>query len=112
MSNHSSALPTDVATMSFAMFFCCDCATTCTEAGAENAIFRISCCWPMPRLESDFHPSGSSLFSPPPCGEGSGVGVSRARCLRATPLPDPPPQGERGRTADAATVQLDLFELT
>jgi cobaltochelatase CobN len=37
-------------------------------------------------------------FSPPPCGEGSGVGVERggtAVPLGTTPHPDPPPQGGR-----------------
>ncbi len=37
--------------------------------------------------------------SPPPCGEGSGVGVTS---LRATPLPNPPPQGGREHTVFAA----------
>jgi hypothetical protein len=34
-------------------------------------------------------------FSPPPCGEGPGVGVPRALSSCLTPLPDPPPQGRR-----------------
>ena len=38
-----------------------------------------------------------AVFSPPPCGEGSGVGVSRMQCLWLTPLPNPPPQGGRER---------------
>jgi hypothetical protein len=33
------------------------------------------------------------IFSPPPCGEGSGVGVpQREQCLE-TPTPNPSPQG-------------------
>jgi tRNA pseudouridine32 synthase/23S rRNA pseudouridine746 synthase len=37
---------------------------------------------------------GRSFFSPPPCGEGSGVGVD-ANEIRTTPLPNLPPQGGR-----------------
>src|ERR1700722_1213551 len=33
--------------------------------------------------------------SPPPCGEGLGVGVNIGGADAATPLPDPPPQGGR-----------------
>jgi len=35
------------------------------------------------------------LFSPPPCGEGSGVGVAVSSAISTTPLPNPPPQGGR-----------------
>ncbi len=42
---------------------------------------------------------GAALFSPPPCGEGLGVGVvvecGDVSSPTATPLPDPPPQGGR-----------------
>src|SRR5664280_1725474 len=40
--------------------------------------------------------SGCALFSPPPCGEGSGVGVLRpaAPPPRLTSLADPPHKGE------------------
>ncbi len=40
-------------------------------------------------------------FSPPPCGEGSGVGVDVERSIAPTitPLPNPPPQGEREQVA-------------
>src|ERR1700674_4042664 len=36
-------------------------------------------------------------FSPPPCGEGGGVGVAGLAAVpqSATPHPDPPPQGGR-----------------
>ena len=44
-----------------------------------------------------------TLRSPPPCGEGSGVGVERLMLAPArhtsTPLPNPPPQGGREHTA-------------
>ena len=33
-----------------------------------------------------------AVFSPPPCGEGSGVGVCES-VPRGYPLPNPPPQG-------------------
>jgi hypothetical protein len=37
------------------------------------------------------------IFSPPPCGEGLGVGVHSGTAAVATPLPDSPPQGGRER---------------
>ena len=43
---------------------------------------------------SAYHKPLRGVDSPPPCGEGSGVGVSRAVSAVATPLPNPPPQGE------------------
>src|SRR5262245_43659030 len=42
--------------------------------------------------------------SPPPCGEGLGLGVvvsREAEVPRRTPLPDPPPQGGREQSATA-----------
>jgi hypothetical protein len=39
-----------------------------------------------------------AFFPPPPCGEGSGVGVVRGGTAvphGTTPHPDPPPQGGR-----------------
>ncbi|TMJ89989.1 MAG: hypothetical protein E6G76_07050 [Alphaproteobacteria bacterium] len=53
-----------------------------------------------------------SVYSPPPCGEGLGVGV--ARCFsdgatnipRTTPLPTPPPQGGREQTEFAARADF------
>jgi precorrin-3B synthase len=44
-----------------------------------------------------------AVFSPPPCGEGSGVGVDSA-VTRVTPLPNPPPQGGREQAADATCL--------
>jgi hypothetical protein len=47
-----------------------------------------------------------SVHSPPPCGEGLGVGVARLGAppfaIRTTPLPNPPPQGGREQTEFAA----------
>src|SRR5438128_3308887 len=51
--------------------------------------------------------SASSVDSPPPCGEGSGVGVVQcgdAAPNRATPLPSPPPQGGREQTECVVSV--------
>src|SRR5262245_3098167 len=49
-----------------------------------------------------------AVCSPPPCGEGLGVGVRQianpAQQTR-TPLPNPPPQGGREPTARAASFQ-------
>jgi len=39
------------------------------------------------------------FFSPPPCGEGSGVGVAATTEITSTPLPNPPPQGGREKAA-------------
>ena len=46
----------------------------------------------------------TAVGSPPPCGEGLGVGVpvGRPSLATATPLPNPPPQGGRGQTEPAA----------
>src|SRR5712664_913954 len=41
--------------------------------------------------------------SPPPCGEGSGVGVSRHSACGHPPLPDPPPQGGREQESALAS---------
>jgi hypothetical protein len=41
---------------------------------------------------------GAAIASPPPCGEGSGVGVVQCGTsvpYGTTPLPIPPPQGGR-----------------
>jgi peptide/nickel transport system ATP-binding protein len=49
--------------------------------------------------------------SPPPCGEGSEVGGAGLRYsgeTRATPLPNPPPQGGREQTGIAARTLLHL----
>jgi hypothetical protein len=35
----------------------------------------------------------TEVHSPPPCGEGSGVGVSKHSFLCGTPTPHPSPQG-------------------
>jgi len=40
-------------------------------------------------------PLATDVFSPPPCGEGLGVGVLQAQLPVWTPLPNPPPQGGR-----------------
>jgi len=40
-------------------------------------------------------PLATGVFSPPPCGEGLGVGVLQAQLPVWTPLPNPPPQGGR-----------------
>ena len=52
---------------------------------------------------------GRSFFSPPPCGEGSGVGVNASAPL-TTPLPNPPPQGGREQSSAslAATTSKQL----
>jgi hypothetical protein len=44
------------------------------------------------RLNSDAF--ASTVFSPPPCGEGLGVGVHGCSSSLGTPLPNPPPQGQ------------------
>ena len=48
--------------------------------------------------------AATAVGSPPPCGEGSGVGVLVVgpALPTATPLPTPPPQGGREQTAAAA----------
>src|SRR4249920_1281909 len=50
--------------------------------------------------------TANSVGSPPPCGEGSGVGVEVVWIALANlllpPLPNPPPQGGREQTAQAA----------
>jgi peptide/nickel transport system ATP-binding protein len=49
----------------------------------------------------DLLPDDGLAGSPPPCGEGLGVGVARLRqgvAMRATPLPSAPPQGGREPT--------------
>jgi hypothetical protein len=56
---------------------------------------------------------GAANFSPPPCGEGVGVGV--ARCGTpvphgTTPHPTPPPQG--GRESAGAPPQLNFAPVT
>ena len=45
----------------------------------------------------------SAVSSPPPCGEGLGVGVHNGGLAWGTPHPNPPPQGGRERTACLAT---------
>jgi hypothetical protein len=57
--------------------------------------------------------AADSVGSPPPCGEGLGVGV--VRCGNAvpdctTPLPTPPPQGGREQTEFAALFGTKLTE--
>jgi tRNA pseudouridine32 synthase/23S rRNA pseudouridine746 synthase len=44
---------------------------------------------------------GRTFFSPPPCGEGSGVGVDASSRNAITPHPNPPPPG--GRESAAAS---------
>src|SRR5580692_3122120 len=44
------------------------------------------------------------FYSPPPCGEGSGVGVPQTPTLQLTPLPDPPPQGGREKRRRAMAI--------
>ncbi len=46
--------------------------------------------------------SAAAIFSPPPCGEGSGVGVAKMETGSETPHPDPPPQGGRRAGAEAS----------
>ncbi len=53
----------------------------------------------------------NSVRSPPPCGEGLGVGVVRCGDTAAhfaTPLPTPPPQGGREQTEFAARLCIKL----
>ena len=51
------------------------------------------------------------VCSPPPCGEGVGVGVmSEIPAYAATPLPNPPPQGGREHTEFAASVLTNLTQ--
>ncbi len=64
------------------------------------------------KLDADKRRESATHSSPPPCGEGSGVGV--ARCGNSvphgtTPHPNPPPQ--RGREADAALPLADYERL-
>src|SRR5262249_60458441 len=53
-----------------------------------------------------------SMRSPPPCGEGMGVGGARFLSVappssyRITPLPNPPPQGGREHTEFAALIPI------
>src|SRR5215470_15848050 len=56
------------------------------------------------------------FFSPPPCGEGSGVGVEGYGISvphGTTPLPNPPPQGGREprRSRSLTAVSLDPITL-
>src|SRR6266853_850862 len=54
----------------------------------------------------------ATTSSPPPCGEGSGVGVGRCRKSvphGTTPHPNPPPQG--GRESQAARTSLNLTRM-
>lgn len=44
--------------------------------------------------------------SPPPCGEGTGVGGTTSANVGAPPLPDPPPQGGRESVLDDVPVAL------
>src|SRR2546429_663547 len=56
--------------------------------------------------------AASSVDSPPPCGEGLGVGVVQcgdAAPNRATPLPSPPPQGGREQTECVAPLCINLI---
>src|SRR5258707_11593328 len=58
---------------------------------------------------SELGRDGAASVSPPPCGEGSGVGVAQwgnALPCRTTPHPNPPPQG--GRQAKPASVRIAL----
>ena len=50
------------------------------------------------------------VCSPPPCGEGLGVGVMREvpPSNIATPLPNPPPQGGRERTEFVVRSSINL----
>src|SRR5262245_36049168 len=48
--------------------------------------------------------------SPPPCGEGLGVGGTPALDIRDSPHPVPPPQGGRGRCG-ALSAPLPAFEI-
>ena len=56
-----------------------------------------------------------SVCSPPPCGEGLGVGVVVVRLvtppvsLAATPTPRPSPQGGGERTESLATLSITAF---
>jgi hypothetical protein len=63
----------------------------------------------MPQQRSDLEHDYAATFSPPPCGEGLGVGV--AGCGPSvphgtTPHPNPPPQG--GRESPAAPSHSHL----
>jgi hypothetical protein len=52
---------------------------------------------------------GAANTSPPPCGEGSGVGVVQYGILvprGTTPLPNPPPQGRREFSAARPELYL------
>jgi peptide/nickel transport system ATP-binding protein len=56
-----------------------------------------------------------SVRSPPPCGEGLGVGVARggdALPHRSTPLPSPPPQGGREHTEPVARSNFTSPKVT
>src|SRR5579862_1935689 len=63
-----------------------------------------------PQAQADrYLPRAAARFSPPPCGEGSGVGI--ARCgTTSTTLHDPPPQPSpaRGEGDDAARASPKL----
>ena len=53
--------------------------------------------------------AGKSAGSPPPCGEGFGVGVDiggQASCNNDYPLPSPPPQGGREQAEFAARAEV------
>jgi error-prone DNA polymerase len=51
---------------------------------------------------------GADAISPPPCGEGLGVGGTPTSAFCNPPLPVPPPQGGRGRNEDPRAVRLGL----
>jgi hypothetical protein len=60
-------------------------------------------------IGAELRRDGAANFSPPPCGEGLGVGVARCgtsvRC-GTTPHPNPPPQG--GRESTQASPQFNF----
>src|SRR5436309_12160839 len=66
----------------------------CSSAWPRKA--RHSLRWARARKRRDGD-CRQSFSSPPPCGEGLGVGVHTGGADVATPLPDLPPQGGRER---------------